>query len=292
MSFTRRKTESSTLLNIFRRNKDSSRWGSKGDKHDNSQNTTAVSSGTSLDSKNISKNSSALNFQASTDPPQSAHPIENPPTKQFTEQPIAATATSKTDPNLQITQTSSQNEDKSQSLPEKAKTQPSIGSRSYSGPAILSHSENKAGNSASQLQDIAPGEGAPDDHMKLWDEAYDELRRREPELVKAYEKILSHDYEVTREAEQRAQENHIEQDDWTRRRMQMDQILRNVLQNTTKPAAAERRVKDAIDVILSLKGVIGTSLQPVPIAALAWTGVCIGLQVINIWTNRCAYSYY
>jgi N-terminal domain of NWD NACHT-NTPase len=286
MSSIRRKTQSSALLNLFRRDKDSSLRGSKGDKHDNSQNTTTVSpatshnsSGRSADSNNTSEDSRALSFQASIDPQQSACPIEKPPTKQFTEQFIATTP-STSDTNLQITQTSSHNGDKSLSLPAKAKTQSSIGSRSYSEPAILSRSENKAENLANQSQEIIPREGTSDDHMKLWDEAYDELRRLEPGLVGAYEKILSHDYEVAREAE-RAQENHIEQDDWTRRRMQMDQILRNVLQHTTKPTGAEGRAKDAIDVVLSLKEVIGSSLQPVPIAALAWTGVCIGLQVIN-----------
>ena len=286
MSSIRRKTQSSTLLNLFRRDKDSSRPGSKGDKHDNSQNTTTVSpatshnsSGRSVDPKNTSENSRAQSVQASTDPQQSAYPIETPPNKSFTEQSIAPTA-SRTDPSLQISQTPSYNDDKSPSLPAKAKTQPLIGSRSYSGPAILSRSENKTENFASQAQEIVPREGASDDHMKLWDEAYDELRRREPGLVEAYEKILSHDYEVAREAE-RAQENHIEQDDRMRRRMQMDQILRNILQHTTKPSGVEGRVKDAIDVVLSLKEVISNSLQPVPIAALAWIGVCIGLQVIN-----------
>lgn len=286
------------LSNLFRRNKDSSQRDSKGDKDEDFQNrASTVSSATSLgscgrsvDSKNTLESSQPRNFQASTDPRESAHPIVAPPAFQVTEQ-LVVTAASKTEPDLQITQTSSRNEDKNPSLPAKAKAPPFIGSRSYSGPAVLSRPENNAEPSLSQSKVLISREGELDDHMKLWDEAYDELRRLEPELVKAYEKILSHDYKISREAE-RAEENHIEQDDRTRRRSQMDQILRGILQNTGRPTGAERRVEDAIDVVLSLKQVIGSSLQPVPIAALAWTGVCIGLQVINIRTNLCTYSSY
>ena len=154
-------------------------------------------------------------------------------------------AASRTEPALQLTQTSSRNDDKSPSLPAKAKAPSFIGSRSYSGPAVLSRSENNAEPFSSQSKAVISHEAESDDHMKLWDEAYDELRRLEPELVKAYEKILSHDYKTVREAEQ-SQENLIEQDDRTRRRTQMDQILWGILQNTGKPTVAERRIEDAI----------------------------------------------
>lgn len=287
------------LSNLFRRDKDSSRRDSKRDKDDDFQNrVSTVSSATShdscgrsaVDSNNTLKNSRPRNFQASTDPRDSANPIVNPPPYQVTEQ-LVVTAASETKPNLEITQASSLNEERNPSLPAKAKAPLFIGSRSYSGPAVLSHSESNAEPFSGQSKVLISHEGELDDYMKLWDEAYDELRRLEPELVKAYEKILSHDYKTSRETE-RAQENLIEQDDRTRRRLQMDQILRGILQNSGKPTGAERRVEDAINVVLSLKQVIGSSLQPVPIAALAWTGVCIGLQVINRRTNLFTYSSY
>jgi hypothetical protein len=116
--------------------------------------------------------------------------------------------------------------------------------------------------------------------IKLWDEAYDQLKRSDPAIVEAYEKILSQDYETSPEAK-RAQENVIEQDDWKIRRTQMERILQKILKDIPKPTGVKRIMTDAINVVLSLKEVISTSLQPVPIAALAWTGVCIGLQVIH-----------
>lgn len=169
---------------------------------------------------------------------------------------------------------SSHGDDQKQSLPTEMRTPSYIISPSYSAQALLSHPESFAENNPTN----SSGDGPLENHMKLWDEAYDELKRLDPELVKTYEKILSQDYEITPEPEQ-ALENVIEQDDRTRRRSQMDRILRKVLLKTSKPAGVEGKVTDAIDVVLSLKEVIGNSLQPVPIAALAWTGVCIGLQV-------------
>lgn len=148
-----------------------------------------------------------------------------------------------------------------------------IGSRSYSAPAIH-YSE------CAPLKSGSADEGS-DRYMKLWDEAYDELKRIEPELVKAYEKILSKDYEDSHEAVLE-EENIIEQGDRTRRRLQMDRILRNILQQeTTLPSGAESRVTNAISVVQSLKLVLDNGLQPVPIAAVAWSGVCIGLQVVS-----------
>lgn len=76
-----------------------------------------------------------------------------------------------------------------------------------------------------------------------------------------------------------ADENLIGQKDWAKRRMQMDRILKKVLDKTTKPNGIGKTIEDAIGVVLSLKDAIGFGLQPVPIAALAWTGACIGLQV-------------
>ncbi|KAK2734227.1 hypothetical protein FQN57_001748 [Myotisia sp. PD_48] len=180
-----------------------------------------------------------------------------------------------TDTSLQKIPINSHDEGLVQSLPAKA-NMPSIGSRSHSEPAILYHSESRLGNSSSQSQDNDSRDLSLDNPIKLWDEAYDQLKRLEPAIVEAYEKILSQDYEGNQ-----AQENVIEQGDWSRRRSQMDRILRNVLQDIPKPTGGERVMADAINVILSLKEVIGHSLHPVPVAAVAWTGVCIGLQLAS-----------
>jgi hypothetical protein len=45
-----------------------------------------------------------------------------------------------------------------------------------------------------------------------------------------------------------------------------------------KLAKIEKNNGDAINIALSVKEAIGSALQAVPIAALAWTGVCVALQ--------------
>lgn len=266
------------LSNLFRRGKGSSPPVAEGDQHDDSQTRRPTISvpasrnrtASSADSGDTLTQSQTPSPQIFSDSPPPAYNVASPTTNK----PSTGSGSEETDTNLQRIPVG---EDQVPSLPTKAVT-PSIDSRSYSGPAILYRPETRSGNPSNQLQDNDSHDPALDNPMKLWDEAYDQLKRLDPAIVEAYEKILSQDYETAREAK-RAQDNVIEQDDWKQRRSQMDRILNNVLQNITKPTGAERIMTDAIDVLLSLKGVIGNSLQPVPVAALAWTGVCIGLQV-------------
>jgi hypothetical protein len=59
----------------------------------------------------------------------------------------------------------------------------------------------------------------------------------------------------------------------------MEQLVHAGLDKT----APEARVKDGIgstmDVVLSLRDTISSAIQAMPQAALAWAGVCIGLEV-------------
>lgn len=109
---------------------------------------------------------------------------------------------------------------------------------------------------------------------QLWDQAYDDLKRDEPKLLDFYEAILSRELDSSRGAK----ENIIDQDR-ERRRSQMDHLLNVGLDKTAKLAKVEKNMGDAIKVVLSVKEAIGSGLQAVPIAALAWTGVCVVLEV-------------
>jgi len=108
---------------------------------------------------------------------------------------------------------------------------------------------------------------------QLWDQAYDDLKRDEPKLLDFYEAILSRELDSSRGAK----ENIIDQDR-ERRRSQMDHLLNIGLDKTAKLAKVEKNMGDAIKVVLSVKAAIGSGLQAVPIAALAWTGVCVVLE--------------
>ena len=112
--------------------------------------------------------------------------------------------------------------------------------------------------------------------MQLWDQAYDDLKRDEPRLFDFYETVLSHDLGSSKGAKK----NIIEQTDRMKRRSQMEDLLNAGLDNTAKLAKAEIFFGDAIKIVLSVKEAIGSGLQAVPIAALAWTGICVVLQAI------------
>ena len=111
---------------------------------------------------------------------------------------------------------------------------------------------------------------------QLWDQAYDDLKRDEPRLFDFYETVLSHDLGCSKGAKK----NIIEQTDLMKRRSQMEDLLNAGLDNTAKLAKAETFFGDAIKIVLSVKEAIGSGLQAVPIAALAWTGICVVLQAI------------
>jgi hypothetical protein len=110
---------------------------------------------------------------------------------------------------------------------------------------------------------------------QLWDQAYDDLKADEPTLVELYETILSHELDSSSKG---TKGNVIEQTDQPKRRSQMDRLLNTGLDKTKKLAKVEKNIGDAINIVLSVKEAIGSALQAVPIAALAWTGVCVALQ--------------
>ena len=109
----------------------------------------------------------------------------------------------------------------------------------------------------------------------LWDRAYDDLKADEPKLLELYETILSRELD---DSSKEAKRNVIETDP-AKRRSQMDRLLNTGLDKTERLAKVEKNIGVAINIVLSVKEAIGSALQPVPIAALAWTGICVALQV-------------
>ncbi|KAE9364063.1 WD40 repeat-like protein [Stipitochalara longipes BDJ] len=86
---------------------------------------------------------------------------------------------------------------------------------------------------------------------QLWDQAYDDLKRDNPKLFDYYETIVSRELS---DGSTDAEGN-----------------LANVGEN----------IGVAINIVLSVKDAIGSALQPVPVAALAWTGLCVALNVLS-----------
>ncbi|KAK4075003.1 uncharacterized protein Triagg1_4667 [Trichoderma aggressivum f. europaeum] len=107
---------------------------------------------------------------------------------------------------------------------------------------------------------------------QLWDRAYDDLKAQDAALIQAYEKILSSKLEATGSGQ-----NIIAQNDAHTRRNQMRQLIHHGLNKTAK----EAKLKEAIGIALSTKDIITNAVQAVPQAALAWTGVCVALEMMQ-----------
>ena len=115
----------------------------------------------------------------------------------------------------------------------------------------------------------------PADPETLWDRAYDALKTEEPKLLETYEKYIVRSLKGTpKEAG-----NQIEQRDRKSRRSQMNQLLRKGLDGTAKWDKVEGNMAVAVNVILSVKDTVDTALSAAPVAALAWTGICVAMQV-------------
>ncbi|UKZ82089.1 hypothetical protein TrVFT333_009873 [Trichoderma virens FT-333] len=99
---------------------------------------------------------------------------------------------------------------------------------------------------------------------RLWDQAYDDLKKHDAALMQAYEQILS-----SKLGGVTSKQNIIAQSDTHARRNQMRQLIREGLNKTAK----EAKVKEAIGTAISAKDIISSALQAAPQAALAWAGV-------------------
>lgn len=109
--------------------------------------------------------------------------------------------------------------------------------------------------------------------------AYDDLKDEDPSLVTAYEKVLSRQLDKSSRGNVGA--NVIKQDQ-AERQAQMQRLLRAGLKKTEREARVMMGAGDAVNVVLSAKNIIDSAVQAVPQAALAWTGVCLALQVCYI----------
>ncbi|KAL2153003.1 hypothetical protein VTH82DRAFT_4158 [Thermothelomyces myriococcoides] len=115
---------------------------------------------------------------------------------------------------------------------------------------------------------------------KLWDLAYDELKREETKLVTVYEQILSgqlkhgHGSKVSE-----SQPNLIDQNNPDMRREQMRQLINDGLAKIDREIQVKENLIPALNLALSVKNVIRTAVHMVPAAALACGGISVALQV-------------
>ncbi|KAL0933735.1 nwd1 protein [Colletotrichum truncatum] len=114
---------------------------------------------------------------------------------------------------------------------------------------------------------------------RLWNQAYDELKSSELEIVEAYEKLLSAQLSEDHLTSTAVADNQIKPTSQGRWR-QMERLVEAGLQKTSKDAATKQKISDMIYIISPLKEVVGKALQAAPQAAIAWVGVSFALEML------------
>ncbi|KAN0075115.1 WD40 repeat-like protein [Elaphomyces granulatus] len=117
---------------------------------------------------------------------------------------------------------------------------------------------------------------------QLWNRAYDELKNDHGQLLLGYEKILSQEIDGVdwnTISESQLVEAMIEEKNPVERKSQMTRLVQAGLEKTEAEANVKKGAGEAIQVVLSAKDMIGSVINDVPQAALAWTGVCLALQI-------------
>lgn len=145
--------------------------------------------------------------------------------------------------------------------------------------------------SGAAISDTVPSTSS-DLPERLWSRAYDELKDNEDKWVDTYERILSRELKGcgSSSTNLELQKNEIEQKNQTKRRQQMSQLVEAGLRKTAGEDKVKQVIGEAMQGVLNIKDMIGWALQPVPQAALAWTGVCFALQV-TLLPENCNNAY-
>lgn len=124
---------------------------------------------------------------------------------------------------------------------------------------------------------------------RLWDRVYDALKIQDAALVQAYEKILSRNLhgQGFNSPVTDSDKSLIAQDDAHTRRTQMRRLINKGLSNTAREAKLKETIGTATQFIFAAQDIISSAIQTAPQAALAWTGVCVALEVIDFnYYNR------
>ncbi|PHH83656.1 hypothetical protein CDD82_5414 [Ophiocordyceps australis] len=140
---------------------------------------------------------------------------------------------------------------------------------------------------ASQSASPVPSSSIPEPQTlpaRLWCQAYDELKLSHRKEVEAYEKILSTQLDQKRQSSTgalvQAVGNIIGQTHETRWR-QMEELVQAGLERTRKEAAIKQGIDDKLQTVSAIKEIADKAVRAVPEAAIAWVGVCSGLEMLS-----------
>ncbi|KAN0075631.1 WD40-repeat-containing domain protein [Elaphomyces granulatus] len=157
-------------------------------------------------------------------------------------------------------------------------------SKGFIGISITRDDISESAPLLSQTALSATGSASPTGSLseQLWDKAYDELKNDHGQLLLGYETILSQELngvDWNTISESQLVKAMIEEKNPVERKSQMTRLVRAGLEKMETEANVKKRAGEAIQVVVSAKGVIDSVIKAVPQAALAWTGVSFAMQI-------------
>jgi hypothetical protein len=109
---------------------------------------------------------------------------------------------------------------------------------------------------------------------RLWFQAYNSLRTEDPSLVRDFEALS-----LVLSTGSGSESQNIIGHDRPAHQEELRLLIRVGLERTEKEARLKKGLSDVLGVILKAKDAVDSAIQAVPHAALAWSGVCLTLEV-------------
>ncbi|KAL6895283.1 hypothetical protein HDV57DRAFT_506834 [Trichoderma longibrachiatum] len=134
-------------------------------------------------------------------------------------------------------------------------------------------------------------EPRPSNGQRLWDEAYDAIKKDDAKLVEGYERILSQYLraEGSIPNSDTAPPNTISSKNRHMRRQQMDELVRVGLRRTRREGKSKSDgLEVAIDIVHTLREMVNIAVSAVPQASIAWSGVWVTLGIVENAANEAA----
>lgn len=160
--------------------------------------------------------------------------------------------------------------------PSSTSTQRPIESTAENGKTLENQDHGPIPNAGEMETDVASG-NSERLRERLWNQAYDGLKADEPEIVDAFEKLLS--TELQNNTRDNPPSANIIGSTPDERRPQMESLVQVGLDRTAKEVAIKQKVNVGIQTVTMVKGAMDKAVQAAPQAAIAWVGVCFVLEV-------------
>ncbi|PHH50007.1 Vegetative incompatibility protein HET-E-1 [Ceratocystis fimbriata CBS 114723] len=117
---------------------------------------------------------------------------------------------------------------------------------------------------------------------KIWSQAYDGLREKEPKLVQAFEDVVS--AEIHHNELDIAPTNRFKDSESINRELKLhliQKLVQNGIDRTKKEASLKQGIDDSLQVVNSVRGIIDSALRAAPEAAAVWATFCLGIEILS-----------